>query len=116
MPTYMALLYDSPAEPANISPEEIQGIIEKYKAWRDKLGASGHLVGGQKLKDREGRVMRTENNQVRVLDGPYSETKEIIGGYFALKATGYDEAVQLLEDHPHLSYGGTVEVREIDEV
>ena len=58
MPTYLALLYDSPAEPANISPEEIQEIIEKYKAWRDKLGASGHLVGGQKLKDGEGRVGR----------------------------------------------------------
>lgn len=116
MPTYMALLYDSSAEPAHMSPEEIQGIIEKYKAWRDKMAAGGHLVGGEKLKDGEGRVMRAENNVVRVLDGPYCETKEIIGGYFAIEASGYDEAVQLLEDHPHLSFGGTVEVREIDEV
>ena len=51
-----------------------------------------------------------------MIDGPFSETKEVIGGYFAIEAAGYDEAVQLLEDHPHLSYGGTVEVREIDEV
>ena len=40
----------------------------------------------------------------------------VIGGYFALQASGYDEAVRLLEDNPHLEFGGTIEVREVDEV
>ncbi len=116
MPEYMALLYESSEDPGQISPDEIQQIIGKYKAWRDRMEAAGHLSGGQKLKDGEGRVLRAENGQLRVLDGPYSETKEVIGGYFALHASGYDEAVRLLEDNPHLEFGGTIELREVDEV
>jgi len=116
MPEYMALLYESSDDPGQISPDEIQQIIGKYKAWRDRMEAAGHLSGGQKLKDGEGRVLRAENGQLRVLDGPYSETKEVIGGYFALHASGYDEAVRLLEDNPHLEFGGTIELREVDEV
>ncbi|TDI14283.1 MAG: transcription initiation protein [Acidobacteria bacterium] len=116
MPEYMALLYESSDDPGQISPDEIQQIIGKYKAWRDRMEAAGHLSGGQKLKDGEGRVLRAENGQLRVLDGPYSETKEVIGGYCALHASGYDEAVRLLEDNPHLEFGGTIELREVDEV
>ena len=116
MPEYMALLYESSDDPGQISPDEIQQIIGKYKAWRDRMEAAGHLAGGQKLKDGEGRVMRTEEGRLRVLDGPYSETKEVIGGYFALQASGYEEAVRLLEDNPHLEFGGTIELREVDEV
>lgn len=115
MPTYMALLYESPEGPGEMSPAEIQAVIEKYKAWRDKLGASGHLVDGRKLKDREGRVMRSERGQVRVLDGPYSETKEVVAGYFSIEAADYDQAVSLAETCPHLDYG-TIEIRRIDEI
>jgi hypothetical protein len=49
-----------------------------------------------------------------VLDGPFSETKEIIGGYFAIQAEDYDEAVSLAGECPHLDYGGLIELREVD--
>ena len=51
-----------------------------------------------------------------MLDGPYSETKEVIGGYFAVRAADYDEAVKICEDCPHLEYAGTIEIREIDDI
>ena len=42
-----------------------------------------------------------------------SETKEIMGGFYLIEAANYDEAVALAMDHPHLEYGGTVEVRKL---
>jgi hypothetical protein len=50
-----------------------------------------------------------------VIDGPYSETKEIIGGYYVIEAPDYAGAVELLRDCPHLSYG-KIEVRQHDEM
>jgi hypothetical protein len=50
------------------------------------------------------------------MDGPYSETKEVLGGYFVVTAENYDAAVDLTRDCPHLDYCGTIEVREVDEM
>ena len=113
MPSYMLLLYDSPTSHEDLSPEEIQGIVEKYFNWRQELADAGRLVGSEKLTDGDGRVLRRRNGGVRVLDGPYSETKEVVGGYFAIRAADYDEAVEIARGCPHLEYG-TIEVREID--
>lgn len=109
------MLYDNPTDFADLAPEEMQGIIGKYQAWREQLRQAGKLVASDKLRDGEGRVLRGGNGRMRVLDGPYGETKEVIGGYFAVRAAGYDEAVKLCEDCPHLGYGGTIEVREVEE-
>jgi len=79
-------------------PEQMQKIIEKYRAWGDGLRAAGRLIESNKLRDGEGRVLRRGNGKPRVLDGPYSETKEVVGGYFAVRAADYDEAVTLCED------------------
>ena len=98
MPDYMLLLYEDPSDFADVSPEEMQAIIGKYSAWRENLAESGRLVGGQKLRDGEGRVLRHGDDEVRVIDGPFSETKEVIGGYFAIRADDYDEAVRISRD------------------
>lgn len=114
MPNYMLLLHESPSDFADISPEEMQAIISKYSDWRAGLAASGHLVGGEKLRDDGGRILRAGDDGVRVLDGPYSETKEVIGGYFAIQAESYDEAVRISSDCPHLAFGGSIELREVE--
>ena len=59
-------------------------------------------------------TLRRQDGELRVLDGPFSETKEIIGGYFAIQAEDYDEAVRLAEGCPHLDYGGLIELRQVD--
>jgi hypothetical protein len=53
-------------------------------------------------------------SQVRVTDGPYSETKEVLGGYFLIEAPNYNAAVDRARDCPSFEYGGTIEVREVD--
>ena len=109
MPQYMLVLYDDPATWRNVSPEEMQKAIEKYRAWTMKP----FTVDSKRLADDPGRVIRSQGGKPRATDGPYSETKEVMGGFYAIQAANYDEAVRLAMDHPHLEYGGTIEVRQL---
>lgn len=113
MADYLLLLHAAPGFPS-FSPAELQTVIERYAAWSRGLSASGRLVGGHKLRDREGRVLKKQSNQTTVTDGPYAELKEVVGGYFHITAEHYDEAVTIARDCPHLDYGGTIEVRAIE--
>jgi hypothetical protein len=111
---YMLFLHTPPAGPRQFSPDELQGVIQRYAAWSKGLAADGRLVGGHKLRDDEGRVLKKKNNETTVTDGPYAELKEVVGGYFHITAESYDEAVQIARNCPHLDYGGTIEVRAIE--
>ena len=91
----------------------MQAIIEKYSAWAGKLASQGRLAGGNKLQDGSGRAVRRANGKVAVTDGPYTEAKEIVGGYFIVEADSYEQAVELASDCPHVE-NGVVEVREIE--
>ena len=90
----------------------MQATIHKYKAWSAKVAQAGHLRGGEKLADATGRVLRRGQP---VKDGPYAESKEVVGGYFILEAADYNEAARLASDCPHVEFG-TVEIREIEKV
>jgi hypothetical protein len=107
MPQYMLLLYDDPSSWQKVSPEEMQKAIEKYMAWTKKP----FTVDSKRLAGDPGRVIRSKGGKPRATDGPYSETKEVLGGFYLIEAASYDEAVQKAMDHPHIEYGGTIEVR-----
>jgi len=89
-----------------LGAEEIQAIIGRYSAWRQKVNATG-----QKLYDGEGRVVH-KSGTLGITDGPYAEGREVIGGFFIVEASDYDNALRLVEDCPHLDYG-SIEVRQI---
>jgi len=116
MPKYMLLLHDNPSGFQAMSPEEMQRVIEKYVAWGKRLREKGLISESHKLADEPGKVIRSANGQVRVIDGPYSETKEILGGYYVITADSYEQAIGRARDCPHLGYGGTIEVRQVDEM
>jgi hypothetical protein len=107
MPNFILLLYDDPSGWQKLSPDDMQKAIEKYMAW----GQKPFLVGFQRLAEDHGRIMRGQNGRPNVTDGPFSETKEILGGFYIIEADNYDQAVERTRDHPHLEYGGTIEVR-----
>jgi hypothetical protein len=115
MAQYMLLFYDNPAKFQDMSPAEMQRIVERYKAWTEKLRDRGHYVDSHKLRDEGGRVVRRQENRVRVIDGPFTEAKEVLGGYITIEAADYDQALERLQDCPHLDYG-TVIIREIEPV
>jgi len=109
MAKFMLLLYNDPSGWQKLSPEEMQKATEKYMAWMNKP----FTVDSGRLAHDPGRVMRAPGGQVRTTDGPYSETKEVLGGYYTIEAASYDEAIARTKDHPHLEYGGTIEVRQV---
>ncbi len=109
MAKFVLVLRDSGWNPEEMSPEEIQSVIGRYRAWSEKIRSNG----GQKLRDNEGRVLRRDAARISVTDGPYAEAKEILGGFMVIEAATYDEAQRLCEDSPHFDYG-SIEIRQID--
>jgi hypothetical protein len=115
MPKYLLFLHEAPDTFDRVSPGEMQAIIQKYASWKQRMAAAGLLTGGEKLQDGTGRVLRRSSGQISVNDGPYTESKEVIGGLFEIQARDYEQAVEVAEGCPHLEYG-TIEIREIEPV
>jgi hypothetical protein len=114
MSSFMLILHDKPKSFAGISPADMQRVIGEYVGWRNKMNEAGRLGAGQKLKDEGGKWLTSDGGKMRVVDGPYAEAKEVVGGYYLIEADDYAHMVKLCEGHPHLKYGGRIEVREID--
>jgi hypothetical protein len=95
------------------SPALMQAHLSKWKVWIDAISSEGKYITGQPLT-ATGRVVR--GKKVEITDGPYAEGKEMIGGYFLIKAENLEEAVEISKGCPGFEFGGTVEVREVMEV
>ena len=114
MPDYMLLLR-RPADPRPApSREQAAAILEDYSGWMGRLRAEGRIKAGDKLTDDAGRVMSTRAGRVVATDGPFPESKELVGGFFVIAASSYDEACRIAESCPHFKDGGRIEVRQID--
>jgi hypothetical protein len=113
MPEYILLLHETPGTFHGLSPAEMQTAIQRYKGWRESMSAKGHQAGGKKLREGAGRVMKSNSGKTIVTDGPYTELREVIGGFFTFVADNFDQAVELTRDCPHLQYG-TVEILEVE--
>ena len=111
MPQYMLLLHDDKNKEMfyQMSPEDMQKALQKYMDWR----SMPFTVDGKRLADDHGKVLRARSGKTTATDGPYSETKEILGGYYTITATDYDDAVKISLTHPHLEHGGTIEIRQV---
>jgi hypothetical protein len=97
---------------SDYTPEQYQGIIQRYFAWSEQLRSEGRFLGGDALENG-GRVVRRDGDQV--VDGPFAETKETVGGYYLITAAGLDEAAKIAKGCPILDSGGLVEVRQVSE-
>jgi hypothetical protein len=116
MPNYLLLLHQTPTTFRNFSPEEIQKILGSYIAWREALVKRNKMRAGEKLTDDGGRHLRTHDGKVSVTDGPFSESQEILGGFFMIEASDYEEAVELARTCPHLVGDRWIEVRQVQPV
>jgi hypothetical protein len=108
---YMLLFRNSGQWYHGLSPDELQKFTNQWMSWYDRLAAQGKLKVGQPLA-YEGKIVSGKTGQL-VVDGPFAEAKEAIGGYFLLSVETIEEAVKIAQDCPGLPYGVTVEVRPI---
>jgi hypothetical protein len=97
-----------PADP-NVSPEAAKKQMERWRDWTIALQKANKHVGGERLKSPR----KTVSSNGMVTDGPFAESKEMVGGYIIVKAGDLNEATKMAHDCPIFEYGGSVEVREI---
>jgi hypothetical protein len=113
MAKFMLILHNTPGVWRNLSPEDMQRKVERYQAWTDKIRSSDRYVTGEKLGEEGGKRLGLAKGRLSVTDGPYSEAKEVVGGYVVFRAVNYEEAIELARDCPFLE-DGTIELRQTD--
>ena len=89
------------------SPNEYQQSLKEWQNWFGNIAAQDRLARPLQRWDGAGKVVRTN----QVIDGPFVEIKESIGGLIIIKAGNYEEAVAIAQGCPILQLGGNVEVR-----
>ncbi len=89
--------------------EEIQAAIDAFYDWYERLVAEGRFARGHRLA-REGKVVSRQ----RIADGPFAEAKELVGGYWIVRAVSLDAAAELMSHNPTIGCGLAMEVRPLD--
>jgi hypothetical protein len=93
------------------SPEQMQKTMQKWQAWFQELSAKGHIKNMGHPLEHAGKVVRGERKTVT--DGPFAESKDVVGGFTIIEARDLDQAAELSKGCPILEAGGSVEVRPI---
>lgn len=94
---------------ADKSPQQIQAAIDAFYAWHAGLVAQGKFRRGQRLARATKLVTRNG-----IIDGPFAETKEVVGGYWFVLAASLEEAARIVADNPCLACGLSFEIRPIE--
>jgi hypothetical protein len=112
---YVCLGFYDEAKFASIPPEEAQRMMDECFAYDDELRRGGHFLGGEALDSARNAVtLRMKGGEVDVTDGPFVETKEILGGILFLEARDLNHAIALMSKHPGVKMG-PFEIRPADE-
>ena len=85
------------------SPDEQNAMIDQCFAYDEVLRKNGHWVSGEGLQGAT--TLSYQNGKVAVTDGPYAETKELLGGLLILEAKDLNHAIQLISNHPGIKMG-----------
>jgi len=108
---YMLLIYSDEKAQASVPAGAMEERLAAYQAYTKALQTSGVLVAGDRLANgTSASTLRLRDGRRQVLDGPYAETKEQLGGYYLIEAKDLDAALDWAARCPGATYG-TVEVR-----
>ena len=113
---YLLLIHSDEKAMQTAPPEQNGTILAAYGAYMKAMADAGVSKGGQRLHPTSmAATVRVENGKARVLNGPYAETKEQLGGYFLIDAPDLDAAISWAARCPGAQYGA-IEVRPIWEM
>lgn len=110
---FMLVLHTTPLELQARSSDETLQRVKEYSAWAKGVGQAGLLLGGEKLKD-EALLLSVVNGRTTISENRVGSTENAIAGYFLIRAQDYQQAIAIAEGCPHLKYGGTIEIRQIE--
>ncbi len=113
MAEFLFLYRGADADTAALSPKEMQDYMQRFQNWIVSLTKAGKLTSCGPL-EKGGKMLVGPSGLVT--DGPFAETKDLIGGYSVVSAKDQDEATELARDCPFLAIGGTVDIRAVLDV
>ena len=114
---YICLGYYDKGKFEAMTESERNGMFDRCFEYDDHLRANGHWGGGEALQGPETALtLSWKNGKVVTTDGPYAETKEQIGGILVLEARDMNHAVQLIGQHPALTFGTIFEIRPVGDM
>jgi hypothetical protein len=110
---YMLLIYSAPGDWETMPADQRQEVFEAYGSFTAELQASGKLVAGDALQPiSTATSIRVRDGETLTTDGPFAETKEVLGGYYLIDVETLDEAIEWAAKIPSARYGH-IEVRPI---
>jgi hypothetical protein len=110
---YMLLIYGEESLWAKLTPEQLSAEMGAYMAYTQDLAKAGVLVAGDELQPvATAKTISVESGKQKVVDGPFAETKETLGGYYLIKAETQEEALAWAAKCPGAKYG-RIEVRPV---
>ena len=92
------------------TPEQMQNTMQKWMTWMKELGDQGHIKDIGHPLEPAGKVVKAHRT---VIDGPFAEAKDLVGGYTLVQAKDLAQAADLASGCPIFEFGGFVEVRPI---
>ena len=103
---YLGLAYYTPEAFAAMSPEAVEALTRQCPALDAKMQATGKMLVSASLGDLDRwRTLRPRGGRTQVSDGPYTESKEVVGGLFIIEADSEDEALSIASMHPAATIG-----------
>lgn len=103
---YLGLAYFTPDKFAALPPDEVKAIVSQCPALDEAMRATGKVLVSASLGDLEHwRTLLPSGGRTRVVDGPYTESKEVVGGLFIIEADSQDDALRIAAMHPAATIG-----------
>ena len=110
---YMLMIYASEAQENAMTSADTQALMQAYTAYTEALASSGALLAGERLRPAaSATTVRLKGGKTEVLNGPYAETREQLGGFYLIDVPDLDAALSWAARCPSSSHG-TIEVRPI---
>jgi len=110
---YILLIYGNEAEAKNATKDDQMKMFGEYKVFTEELKGSGKMLGGDALESvTTATTVRVKGGKTLRTDGPFAETREQLGGFYAIEAKDLDEAVMIAAKVPGAKYG-CIEVRPV---
>ena len=103
---YLGLAYFTPDQFAALPPDEVKALVSQCPALDEAMRATGKVLVSASLGDLEHwRTLLPNGGKTRIIDGPYTESKEVVGGLFIIEADSQDEALRIAAMHPAATIG-----------
>jgi hypothetical protein len=110
---YMLLIYGEDAKRATLTKSDMEKMMSAYGAYTEAMKKAGvHLAGDPLEPSSSSTTVRLKGGKTEVLNGPYAETREQLGGYYIIDVPDLDNAISWASRCPGASFG-TMEVRPI---